>query len=148
MAKKNYRNKQAKNKTEINEDINKTLESKEINLNEHWEDLNNNINITPVPTQKKEEDNIQENNASIIPSSSREEVEVDKIFKLLQEAKDELKNKNNFKKDRTERMTKIIDDIPSKIAKVKEIILEEPLKEPLPLLKITKRCSPSSSFPM
>ncbi|NQY94791.1 MAG: hypothetical protein HRT43_11535, partial [Campylobacteraceae bacterium] len=59
-------------------------------------------------------ESIQENNTHVKPSSSRDDVEVDKIFKLLQEAKEELKNKNTFNRDRKERIDQIISDIPRK----------------------------------
>jgi len=120
MAKKNNRNKQVKNKTEVKKTLDTSLESQKTNPKEHLEDLSNNIDIKSVSIQESKNENIQENNENIIPSSSREEVEVDKIFKLLQEAKDELKNKNNFQKDRNERINKIIDDIPTQTMEEKE----------------------------
>jgi len=118
MAKKNNKNRQTKNRNETNKVHEETQKTPEVNPKEYLEELNNNIDITPVSAQKEE--TTQENNVDITPSSSREDVEVDKIFKLLQEAKDELKNKNNFKKDRNERISKIINDMPVTIIQDEE----------------------------
>ncbi len=112
MAKRNNKNKQLKNKTETNNSNEKSIQNKKINSKEHLEELSNNIDITTTTSNTKISESIQENNSHVKPSSSRDEVEVDKIFKLLQEAKDELKSKNTFKKDRQERIEQIISDIP------------------------------------
>jgi len=113
MAKRNNKNKQLKNRNETNNSNENSVQNKNINSKEHLEKLSNNIDITTTISNIETSESIQENNSHVKPSSSRDEVEVDKIFKLLQEAKDELKSKNTFKRDRQERIEQIISDIPN-----------------------------------
>ncbi|OUR71336.1 hypothetical protein A9Q76_05695 [Arcobacter sp. 31_11_sub10_T18] len=125
MAKRNNKNKQLKNRTDTNNINEKIITKKNIHSKEHLEELSNNIDITTTTSNIKINESIQENNTHVKPSSSRDEVEVDKIFKLLQEAKDELKSKNTFKKDRQERIEQIISDIPKngaeELSNIKEL---------------------------
>jgi hypothetical protein len=84
---------------------------------EHLEELSNGIDLNETIISENDEESdekepLQENNEYVKPTSSRQDVEVDKIFQLLQDAKKELKNKNTYEKSRKERIDKIINDIP------------------------------------
>jgi len=70
----------------------------------------------------------QDENGHLKPTSSRQEVEVDKIFQLLQDAKKEIKNKSAYEKNKKERLDQIINEIPkSTIEKLKKEN-DEPVK--------------------
>ena len=116
---------------------------------------NEKTNMKADETVEKNTDNSestkepQENNEHIIPTSSRKDVEVDKIFQLLQDAKNELKNKNHFKKERQDRIEKIISDIPSEslsklsqepISDIAQEVIEED-EVPTPLHIVEKNVS-------
>ncbi len=73
------------------------------NLNENESIDNNEETITNDNTT---EENIQSNDG-------KQEVEVDKIFQLLQDAKRDIKNKSSYDKNRKDRLDKIINDIPT-----------------------------------
>lgn len=93
------------------DNIESNNETKTKELDKSAIETNTNIN-----TNEKEKDK-----GKIKPTSSRQEVEVDKIFKLLQDAKKELKDKSTYEKDRKERIDKIINEIPqSSIAELKK----------------------------
>ncbi len=106
MPNKTNSNENIKDEVLSNKQENEITPNQEKTSSEHFEELTNNID--------NKSDHIE-------PTSSRKDVEVDKIFQLLKDAKDELKNKSNQKKERKERIDQIINDIPkSTIIKLAE----------------------------
>ena len=122
-------------KTHTEEEAVEVEITSEIEDNNDFEEQQDENNVTDI----KDVEGTQENNDHVKPTSSRKDVEVDKIFKLLKDAKDELKNKNTYEKTRKERIDKILNDIPkSTIEKLEKEVTEtitENEKEVIPEIK-------------
>mgnify|MGYP000361914628 CR=1 FL=1 len=108
----NEENSEIKYHEELHNKIELTLKDESNDKPDDTSEANTEEIITTNSIDSVSSKKTQENNEHIIPTSSRKDVEVDKIFQLLQDAKNELKNKNHFKKERQDRIEKIINDIP------------------------------------